>query len=320
MNLKSLLGITLLLTSVNAFSDCPCDKVPEENGSRQQCLDAPSMAGRCGNENFTSPETTSETTSLLPNATKGTIGERCLANLENLEKNKFTLNQKKASATNPAQVASIDAEIKRIEGDENIGKCKALIKLSMYTGEDINNSNVDKPNVSIDKRITCIQKGGFTIDYAPCVGALNMYNMVLNAETALNLTHKVMNDMNAKKQTAKVGEAAAQGRVQEAAIDASIDTNKKIKEMNGQRAMAYSAAVAALSSKMSWPSSNPEKVMEACQTKLKNNPQPIPCRHEFMAKTLSTSKRDIFANDAAKSALVAAIAEFIQKGIAPEWP
>ena len=169
---------------------------------------------------------------------------------------------------------------------------------------------------SIDKKITCYQRGGYTLDYKACTSAVGMYNMVLNAETALNLTHKIMTDVNNKKLTSQVNESVAKGNVQEAAIDASIANNNNIKNMNQQRAMAYSAAVAALSSKMSWPSSKIESVTKNCQNKFKpDSPSPMPC-DKASKVSVTMRKSELFANEMAHAALKNAIVDFIQKGIA----
>jgi len=99
---------------------------------------------------------------------------------------------------------------------------------------------------SQDGAITCRQLDSFTIDYKPCEEAVAAYNWVLNADSVLNLTQEVRTARNDQKLQEDTAQQVAQGESQGAVLDSATKKNEFQKDVEKEKVMAYSAAVAAL--------------------------------------------------------------------------
>jgi hypothetical protein len=99
---------------------------------------------------------------------------------------------------------------------------------------------------SIDGAIQCVMSESFVADYEACNSAITSYNFVLNAESALNLTQQARTMGKNKNLEEEANKRAAQGDLQAAAFDTSIESNKHQKQLQAEKAAAYGMAVAAL--------------------------------------------------------------------------
>src|SRR5690606_19212269 len=108
---------------------------------------------------------------------------------------------------------------------------------------------------------------GFTLDYAPCVTAARALDAVVNSESALLLTQQVRTDVKQKNIAEQANKEVATGNGVAGVFDASIAQNQHLKSMEQEKAVAYSAAVAALTATYTkWP--KPDKLLESHCAKL----------------------------------------------------
>lgn len=100
---------------------------------------------------------------------------------------------------------------------------------------------------TIDRKVTCVAKGGYTIDYASCNRVRLAYNSAMIAEQAMFAQQKIRITENNAQQSADVAAAQQSGNVQNAALEAVKNRNDQEAEMNREQAYTYSTAVLGLS-------------------------------------------------------------------------
>lgn len=199
-------------------------------------------------------------------------------------------------------------------------KCHSLAKVALLSGNDLNTDPEHKQ--TLDKKITCNLKAGYTLDYKSCLHAIKVYNWIRVSEQALTLQEQVRTKNNNQKLQEQVADRSAKGDVQAASIDAVIETNKHMKQMNQERAAAYTAAVGALGSALyQWQDKDPKKI---CAGKTLGGGNDFNLTPEKLAEincmkaltgSLEARGRDIFANEDAKGAFTLALTEFIAQGV-----
>jgi hypothetical protein len=205
--------------------------------------------------------------------------------------------------------------------DEAI-ECHSLAKVASLNGADLLVDPESKH--TMDRTITCEMKAGYTLDYKSCLNALKVYNWIKVSEQALTLQEEVRTQNNNKRLQEKVAERSAQGDVQGASIDAVIETNKQMKQMNQERMAAYTAAVGALGSALAmWQGSDAKGIQKACANKtIQGDPfglgteitSTIDCK-KAITKSMETQKQAIFANEDAKGRFTLELTKFVAQGV-----
>ncbi|MES2529306.1 MAG: hypothetical protein V4598_19620 [Bdellovibrionota bacterium] len=195
---------------------------------------------------------------------------------------------------------------------------------------------------SMDGRVTCIQYAGFTADYRSCTNAVNMYNNVKMAESALFIVQSVQATSNQQNVANETAQRVANGDGQNAAYDAQISQARAASQLNQQKAAAYAAAVLALGSQIrSWiktdvaslqaalcagnPRALGEEVIfndaQATEAQFRtfkfSNAKAVgsPVCRDAVKYTHESANGEMIANQQAKGQLTAALMELIGKGI-----
>jgi hypothetical protein len=208
-----------------------------------------------------------------------------------------TLTQKcnKILAITPTPPASASPEYK---------KCQDLQALSKAAG---NGDLVDvKPRdwakSSMDQQITCTKKASYTIDYDKCVKIIGLYNAVLLAEQAMDLQQKTRTNLKHQSIQAETAKQAADGNLQQAALDATKANHQHMEDMSAEKLAAYSASVTALV--LGYRSLPSEKdAIKACGS-------------QNCELTVKNNKSMILANEHNKAPLATAIGKFSAKATA----
>jgi hypothetical protein len=160
---------------------------------------------------------------------------------------------------------------------------------------------------SLDKKISCVKKASYTYDYAACERAINYYNYVIAAETAMDLQQKIRTDLKNKNIQEQATKQAASGDVQTGMFDAAIESNKHQKSMQQEKMLAYGAAVGALvAAYRTIP--GVKEVLQKCTA---GRIDAKTCEN-----TISSNKTLVLSNEEAKASLALAIATFTAKGLA----
>lgn len=191
---------------------------------------------------------------------------------------------------------------------DDLKNCENLKALSGGTLVEINPREFASAK-TLDGAISCKMMASYTIDYASCEKAAAQYNFVLNAETAMDLQQKIRTDLKSKSIQEDAAKQAAEGNLQEGALDAGIANHKHMKQMNTEKMAAYGMAVAALV--RAYTIIPGEKVV-----KQKCASGPDADAVKFCDQTIRNNKPAILANQEAKGAIGLAIAKFTAKGIA----
>jgi hypothetical protein len=199
--------------------------------------------------------------------------------------------------------------------------CQSLKLAAFLSDKDL---ETQRENVgSSDGKIQCVLKAGYTIDYADCAKSVRLYNGVLLAEQAMMAQQKVRLDMKNKQIQQDAQNQAAQGDAQGAAFDAAQKTNDNLATLNKEQAAVYAAAVGALSAAVGgWQGKSSNALRNYCSVnKLKFSKSDvkvndIPDCATAMDQAKSKASDEMFANDMAKSQLVAATIDFVNKGVA----
>ncbi len=187
--------------------------------------------------------------------------------------------------------------------------CSGLEKIAKVAGGGQSVSGGDTYKSS-DSRFNCTMKAGYTVDFKNCKSAVNLYNGVLLAEKAMQMQQSVRTDLNNKKISEKASAQAASGDSQGAAFTAAVESTGNVEQMYKEQAMMYGAAVAALSSQVAtWKKQSPETLQKSVCTQ---NASDTGCNKEVTA-AFGQAKTEIFANDAAKSGLILAVADYTMK-------
>lgn len=220
---------------------------------------------------------------------------------------------------NPTGTPSItEPNISTIRG------CLSLKKVSNRAGEDLSAGKEQK--ATTDQKITCVRKAGYTIDYQSCTSAASAYNQIVVLEAALLATQQIRTNNSNTAIANDVATRTASGDGQNAALDASISSNRNLSQMNSEQAMAYTAAVAYLGSKItSWTKTELASLQAKCpaETTAAVSPAyatlaevPAPSCKDSLNYTYTNARSDMIANSAAKAAFISAAAMYAAKGIA----
>lgn len=178
---------------------------------------------------------------------------------------------------------------------QELKSCKGLNSLAEANGEKI--KNYSQPSYAVKGNFSCVMKAGYTMDYKYCMDALNALNFVYNAEAALELQQQIRTEFKQTSIQKEANKKAAVGDIQTGMFDATIETNKHMKAMMQEKAVAFSAAVAALGKTYaSWPKK--EALLEKCTAKKEE------------CEAASSNEGELFANDASKIALISVITEY----------
>lgn len=184
---------------------------------------------------------------------------------------------------------------------------------------------------SQDRRITCIKKGGYTLDWKSCKSGLDAYNMVVVADAALNLTQQIRTSQSTQRLNNQVAEEIQSGNAQNAAYDATVQHNKNLANMNMEKAAAYTAALGLLGSKIAgWQSKSDGALGKLCGNQNvvvePGTPEPAAQMTRIDVRVLPhidcmtalrsiRNSSEVFANDSGKAALVAAFMEYMAKAV-----
>ena len=172
-------------------------------------------------------------------------------------------------STTETQQSKTCTEINRKE-DANKGAllndCEQLTIISkLNNGKSY--GDVDEPKRTIDNKVTCVSKGGYTLDYDYCVKVRGLYNSVIMAEQGMFAQQKIRITESNNKQNAEVAKAQAEGDLQNAALKASKERAEQNSAMLKEQAWAYKGVVASFTVALSgWPAKGPKKIKALCGT------------------------------------------------------
>jgi hypothetical protein len=263
-------------------------------------------------------------------ASKGaSLGEKCYVSLTN-GRNSFASQQQSLLAATPPQTPQVGALIKQFNEDLSYDRCRNLEVTAVANGGDLNGDG--NMAVSQDKRIQCQKVGDFTLDWKSCKSGLDAYNMIVIADAALDLTQKIRTQQQNQQMSQQVAARSAQGDMQNAALDASIQANNSLANMNKEKAAAYMAAVGLLGSKIAgWQGKSDGALGKICSSNPPKSAVPLPPNSvlnpnvknflpekktclEALQKVRNSDA--VFANESAKAQLVGAFMEYMQKAAA----
>jgi hypothetical protein len=177
---------------------------------------------------------------------------------------------------------------------------------------------------SQDQKIRCDKPNSYTVDYDACLKALAAYNFIINSEAFMDLQQKIRTDVKNSNINREAQKTAASGDSQTAMFDAGIESNKHMKQMQAEKAAAYSMAVMALTRALSMMKGEDEAI-DDCQDsyvhfKMKDQEKAqINIQDQFKKaceSTVKSFKRTILANEDTKASLWEAITQFTAKGLA----
>jgi hypothetical protein len=177
---------------------------------------------------------------------------------------------------------------------------------------------------TIDGKISCVAKGGYTLDYDDCKRVLSLYNGVIAAEKAMFIQQQVRINENNIKQSEEIAKATQQGDAQNAALEASRKRNEQNSEMFKEQAWTYSTAVTALTTGlMSWQGKGSKALGKVCGNKTyfesskklsHENMGYTPYKSAEDCKTLLTNRvGSLFSNANAKTQFWLASKDFVEK-------
>jgi hypothetical protein len=185
--------------------------------------------------------------------------------------------------------------------------------LSLAAAARVANSSLEagvETAVTADRKITCVRKAGFTLDYQACARTVQHYNYIVAAEKGLQLAQQVRLDNKQRQIGAEVNQRMAQGDGQVATIDAANASGEYIKSLNEEQKNLYITAVAALSGSITaWPDPKERSYRKLCEGK------ELRCFGHLMVAVEEAGRSEVFANDQAKGAFWLAVGEFTSKGI-----
>ncbi len=125
--------------------------------------------------------------------------------------------------------------------------------------------DVEDPKRTVDSKVSCISRGGYTLDYDYCVKVRNLYNAVVIAEQAMQAQQKIRVTENTNKLNAEVAKAQQEGDLQNAALKANLERTKQASEHYKEQAITYTSAVAALTSGLGgWPTKSSKHFRKLC--------------------------------------------------------
>ena len=158
-----------------------------------------------------------------------------------------------------------------------------------------------------DGKAICKRMAGYTVDYESCESTAKVYNALLVAATVVEQQAAVRAQMGQNKIADSANAKAASGDFQGASLEASKSNSSLMKQLNQEKVVAYTTAVAALGAKIAgWV----DDAEDACKkNKLEG------CL-EKVAKLEKAAGAEVFANKSQKAVFIQALAEYTAKGIA----
>lgn len=226
------------------------------------------------------------------------------------------------NAANPAFRTEV-LGLQRYFASPDYRTCRSYELASSVAGAPLLSPKESGP-VSQDGRISCDRPAGYTLDWESCKSAVQMYNMIVVADAALDLTQKMRTQQSGQKLDQKVAQEIQQGNGQDAIYEASVQHNRNLAGMHKEKVVAYTAAVAALGSKIaSWQGKSDSALAKLCGgerqpaqmnqagTVVEEQQNQITC-----LDALKNVRSAAFANDAAKGQLVSAFMEYTAKAVA----
>jgi len=191
----------------------------------------------------------------------------------------------------------------KVVTEERKKECEILKSLGDNSLEKVNAKETTIQ--SRDKRIQCIKKEQYTVDYAPCERAVSYYDAVATAEAAMNVQQQIQTDVKNKNIQNEANKKIAAGDTQTSMFDAAIESNQHQKRMQQEKMVAYGAAVTAL---VAAYRTIPD-IDDVKKDKCKSND--ISCQN-----IITNNRASIVANQGARSTLQMAIATFTAKALA----
>lgn len=168
---------------------------------------------------------------------------------------------------------------------------------------------------SQDKKIQCIKRENYTMDYKACEQAVQYYNYVTIAEAAMDLQQKVRTDLKNQNIQKEANQKVVAGDAQTGMFDAAIESNNHQKNMQQEKMVAYGAAVTALVAAYRMI---PDKdvVVKECSGRSLKTPLANIDKNAECAKAIEVNRTSILANQDAKANLAVAIGTFTAKALA----
>jgi hypothetical protein len=142
--------------------------------------------------------------------------------------------------------------------------CEELMVISsLNKGKSF--EDVEDPKRTVDNKVTCVSRGGYTLDYDYCVKIRNLYNAVVIAEQAMQAQQKIRVTESTNKLNEEVAKAQQEGDLQNAALKANLERTKQASEHYKEQAITYTSAVAALTSGLGgWPTKSSRHFRKIC--------------------------------------------------------
>lgn len=222
----------------------------------------------------------------------------CIATLEKIK-------EKKAAA-------EAEGKFYKQSDDRNELDCLAL----EYTASK-NNEKLNSPREStstLDKKIVCQMKAGYTLDYTACTNTIRTYDALAILEQGMFQSQQM--DMNHTQQSIQANtnaQIAKDGDVTSAALGAQKDQTLKAKELNEQQAASYAAATMALAAAINgWPSESDTGISKICSG-MKSKAESSDCFKQI-TRARDAQKKTVFANSETKKAFIGAAIQFAKKG------
>ncbi len=223
--------------------------------------------------------------------------------------------------------------------------CRALEVASASLGNPQMGTN--DSSRTVDGIAECRMKAGYTSDWESCNSTKNIYNSIKTLETLMMTTQGIRNQNNQQSIQARANSQVVSGDGQNAIFDASLADNQFKKNLNQEQIMAYSAAIAALGSKIAtWK--NKGAIQSGCtparlapggvtpaalntrytgtvSTGTTAAPLPNPNANDadflpvildcssVAESAVQASRREVIANDDAKTAFTTAMVGFLAK-------
>lgn len=187
-----------------------------------------------------------------------------------------------------------------------LAECKILRDLG---GGQLAAAGKDNTIKSSDGKISCKDRGSWTVDYEPCEKAIKFYSAVMMAEQAMLVEQKVRTDLKGQSIAKKTAEEMKKGASQTAAFDAAEANHNHMQGIQKEKLIAYGAAgVALFNAQRQLPTY--KKTKEDYCGKATGDAK------TYCEETFRKYKGQIIANDEAKSALLASAMDAAAKAAA----
>lgn len=317
--IKTFYLLLMLSASLGVMADDPCTwKEQNPMPNPQAGLTAEELGKRLANWKMMAAEYENECAKIQQNAEKSKADAAQSAAIQGRENQTLSdsgqCKQLFDELSNPS--APQAAERKQRAMYQQCGVLRSLSRQEDGNKEITMYQKSAVKKFSTDRKITCDRPFSYTVDYDECLKALAAYNLITNSESFMNLTQQVRTDVKSSQLNKKVAQQVAEGESQTAMFDASIESDKHMKQIEGEKAAAYAAAVAALTAAYQMIP-NEKDALKACVRSNANNPEQgvVHVNQESCKKVVAAHHGDILANQGNKAALFEAITKFVAKGI-----